>query len=105
MLYIDFLCEFVRLLIDDTAGGYFYPQNQEYVCTSQMVKRIGQVHGKTIHLCRMFNPGVRLGAKMLGLVNKVFGSLVYEKGMSSYGGAAYCLCSFEETLERTERDC
>ncbi|MCL2546595.1 MAG: NAD-dependent epimerase/dehydratase family protein [Oscillospiraceae bacterium] len=38
MIYIDNLCEFVRLLIEKSNGGLFLPQNNEYVCTS--LKRV-----------------------------------------------------------------
>ena len=37
MVYIDNLCEFVRL-IDDCGAGLYFPQNEEYVKTSDMVR-------------------------------------------------------------------
>ena len=60
MIYIDNLCEFVRLLIDNGSRGLFFPQNDEYVNTSEMVKLIAEVHGKKIILTKLFNPILRL---------------------------------------------
>src|SRR5699024_7946352 len=46
MLHIDNLIEFIRLLIDNDDFGIFFPQNEEYVKTSNMVRTISEVHGK-----------------------------------------------------------
>jgi nucleoside-diphosphate-sugar epimerase len=82
MIYIDNLSEFVRLLIDDCSSGLFFPQNSDYVCTSEMVKLISEVHGKKIYMNKIFNPLLKL--LKISLINKVFGDLVYEKRMSEY---------------------
>jgi nucleoside-diphosphate-sugar epimerase len=50
MLHIDNLCEFIKLMIDNKESGLFFPQNKEYVKTSEMVKLIAEVHGKKICL-------------------------------------------------------
>ncbi len=83
MVYIDNLCEFVRVLIDDCGAGLYFPQNDEYVKTSEMVKLIAEAHGKKIRMTKLFNPLIRLMFGF-GVVNKVFGDLVYEKRMSEY---------------------
>ncbi|NTW72267.1 MAG: NAD-dependent epimerase/dehydratase family protein [Eubacteriaceae bacterium] len=80
MLYIDNLSEFVRQLIDDASAGLFFPQNPEYVRTSEMVRLIAQAHGKKIRLTKLFNPLLKL--LQINEVNKVFGSLVYDQTMS-----------------------
>jgi UDP-glucose 4-epimerase len=84
MLHIDNLCEFLKIMIDNNESGLFFPQNKEYVKTSEMVSLISNVHGKKIKLTKIFNPVIRLLGRRLGLINKVFGNLVYEKKMSSY---------------------
>jgi UDP-glucose 4-epimerase len=77
MLYIDNLSSFLKKLIDNKSGGIFFPQNKEYVCTSNLVKEISRIHGKNIKLTRVFN--VIIKRLQIGVVKKVFGSLVYEK--------------------------
>lgn len=98
MIYIDNLCEFVRLLIDECRSGLFLPQNKEYVCTSEMVKLIAEVHGKKMMMTKLFNPLLRL--LEIGTVNKVFGDLVYEKSLSLNEG--YETVSIEASIKMTE---
>lgn len=45
MIYIDNLCEFIRLIVQNQDSGVFYPQNQDYVNTSQLVREIKRTHG------------------------------------------------------------
>lgn len=104
MIYIDNLSEFVKLLIDHSSGGLFFPQNAEYVNTSQMVRLIADAHGKELKLTGIFNPFIHLGIKQLETFGKLFGSLVYDKKM--IGGPReldYETCSFVESIVRTER--
>lgn len=54
MLYIENLLEFVRLIIENNESGIFFPQNEEYVKTSVLVKEIAKVHGKRVFLTRIF---------------------------------------------------
>ena len=46
MIFVDNFCEFTRLLIDNCDSGLFFPQNKEYVCTSELIKLILEAHGK-----------------------------------------------------------
>ena len=102
MLHIDNLCEFIKLMIDNKESGLFFPQNKEYVKTSEMVKLIAEVHGKKIWMTRIFNPVLRLMFG-IGIVNKVFGNLVYEQSMSDYDKVNYRIRTFEESIELTEK--
>ncbi len=102
MLYIENLCEFIRLMIDNEARGIFFPQNKEYVKTTELVKTIAEVYGKKMRLTRGFNPIMHLLGKHIYLINKVFGSLVYEKAMSGYKNYEYSVVNFEESIRLTE---
>ena len=86
MLQIDCLCAYVRSVIDSGASGIHFPQNPEYVRTSQMIRDIAKKRGKRIHLTRIFNPLLRLMSGKVGLVDKVFGSLVYTREPSPEDG-------------------
>ena len=101
MLHIDNLCEFIKVMIDNEECGLFFPQNKGYVNTSEMVKLIAEVHGKKIWMTKMFNPILRLMFG-IGVVNKVFGNLVYEQSMSDYDEADYQIRDFNETIKLTE---
>lgn len=103
MLHIDNLTEFIRLMIEHSENGVFFPQNREYIKTSEMVKVIAEINGRKIWLMKIFNPLlVGLGRK-LNLVNKVFGSLVYHNSISIYENDNYQIRSFNESIERIEK--
>ena len=48
MLHIDKLSEFVKERIDAQDSGVFFPQNDQYVRTSHMVRDIAQENGKNL---------------------------------------------------------
>lgn len=105
MLYVGNLCKFISLMIENEESGIFFPQNQKYVRTSEMVKQIAEAHGRKIRLVKMFNPFLRLlgavGGKFGGLVNKAFGNMVYERELGIYKDA-YEVVEFKESIELTE---
>jgi UDP-glucose 4-epimerase len=102
MIYIDNLCEFVRLMIENEERGLFFPQNREYVKTSEMVRLIAEAVGRNIRLIRAFNPVIRVLGPRVTVLGKVFGSLVYEMGMSEYI-QDYRIRSLRESILRTEK--
>lgn len=102
MLHADNLCEFIKVMIDHEETGLYFPQNKEYVKTSELVKTIADVHGKKMMMTKVFNPVLRLMFG-IGIVNKVFGNLVYEKSMSDYDKANYRIRTFRESIELTEK--
>jgi nucleoside-diphosphate-sugar epimerase len=102
MLHIDNLCEFLRLLIENNERGIFFPQNTEYVKTSEMVKLIGEAHGKKIKLTRLFNPLLGMLGRKVGIVNKVFGNLIYDQNLSLYK-ENYRIRDLQESIRMTEK--
>ena len=101
MLYIENLCEFVRLMIENEESGVFWPQNQEYSNTTEIVQLIAKAHGKKIVTTVVFNWGLYILRLGTGLVDKAFGSLSYDKKMSEYK-EEYRLVSLEDSVKRTE---
>lgn len=101
MLYIENLCEFVRLMIENGEQGTFWPQNREYSNTSEMVKMIGAAHGKNVHLIKGFTWALKLLGLFTGLVDKAFGNLYYDKSLSVYK-KNYRVCGLEESIRRSE---
>ena len=100
MIYIDNLCEFIRLLIDSGDGGIYLPQNKEFVNVSKLAQSIAKCHGKKLHLTKAFNWTVKIGGYLTNAVNKVFGDFYYKK--IEYFGNRYQVVDFEESIERTE---
>ena len=106
MLHIDNLCEFVRLIIENQEKGVFFPQNREYVKTSEMVRLIAKMHNKRVILLPGLGWLINLIGKAPGkvgkLTSKAFGSMQYDMNMSEYE-VDYRVNSFVESIRRTER--
>lgn len=104
MIYIDNLCEFIRLLIDHEAQGIFIPQNRELVSTADLVKQIAAVHGKKIWISPIFNWLIRPLTKHSRFFQKAFADDSCSLAISEYFHNDYCVVSFEESIERTENE-
>ena len=99
MIYIGNLCEFVRNVIDEQKNGLFFPQNAEYVRTSEMVSLVAELNGRHIRLLRIFNWGISLCRILkIKIINKVFGDLTYERENT------VDRFSFRESIELTEKN-
>ena len=79
MIHIDRLVWYVRELIDQRADGLILPQDEEYVCTCQMVQTIAKSKGKNMKLWRILKPAVSLAKRFTTAGKKAFGDLYYEK--------------------------
>lgn len=101
LIHIDNLCEFIKQMIDNEERGLFFPQNREYVKTSDLVKLIAEIHGKKIILTKIFNPIIKFMKGKVELIDKVFGSLVYEQSMSNYK-TDYRIWNLKESITETE---
>ena len=101
MLYIENLCEFVRILIEERKQGTFWPQNREYSNTSELVKMIAQLHGKKVHLLHGMTLPLKILSRFVPAINKAFGSLSYDRTISEEMEDNRWF-SLEESLGRTE---
>lgn len=105
MLHIDNLCELLCQLIIDGEAGVFFPQNIEYVNTSEMVRKIAEISGHKIWITKLLNPFVWFAGiipgKISSLIDKAFGSNSYDMAMSEYK-RNYRVHNFEESLSATE---
>lgn len=101
MLHIDNLSEFLRLIIDNEENGLFFPQNIEYVKTSEMVRIIAEVYGKKIRLVKIFNPVINMMSGRVSIVNKAFGNLIYDQRISRYK-KKYTIRDLKNSIEATE---
>lgn len=74
MIFIDNLCDYIEWVIREDITGIRMPQNQNYVCTSEMVRLIARQHGKKILFVKV--PQFLIQAVPISMVKKVFGSLI-----------------------------
>lgn len=103
MLYIENLCEFVRLMVENEEQGTFWPQNAEYTNTSEMVKTIGETHGKKVRLVKGTTWILKIMSHITGLVNKAFGNLSYDMSLSEYW-VDYRKKGLLDSIKETEHD-
>ena len=110
MIHIDNLCEFICqvMLIKKIRRDsvVLFPQNEEWMNTSYMVKKIAETMKKKIHLFKRGTFIIRAISKkkwkISNLINKAFGNCCYDKNMSLYEGVDYFMYSIDESIVRTE---
>lgn len=100
MIYIDNLSEFIRVIIDTCGEGIYFPQNKEYVQTSNMIQLIAKAKGKKLRITKLFNP--LLTIIKTDLINKVFGDLIYEESLSAWNINYSNPVDFKESIRQTE---
>ena len=97
MIYVGNLAAFVKEVIEGDKYGVFFPQDAEYVSTSDMVRKIAESNGKKIHYVSLMNWAIRLMLRMpINVVKKVFGTLTYEKV------DLVSLYDFDDAMKETE---
>jgi nucleoside-diphosphate-sugar epimerase len=104
MIYIDNLCELIRLIIDNEESGVFHPQNKEYISTTDIVKKISKIYEKHLITTKLFNPFIRFFINKNKLMNKIFADDLYDKELSNYKNFSYCVVSFEDSIMLTEKN-
>lgn len=102
MLYIENLCEFVRLMIENEEHGTFWPQNSEYSNTSELVKMIADAHCKKLRFVKGFGGLLNLIGHFTGVINKAFGNFSYEMDLSKYS-TEYAKVSVADSIRKTEK--
>lgn len=98
MLYIDNLCEFIRLLIDSQKNGIYFPQNQDYFSTSEIVKKIAIKNKKHIRLTKIGNWLIYLLKPIFKSINKLFGDLVYDRELSDVYERKYIIMDNDSSI-------
>ncbi|MCD5324125.1 MULTISPECIES: NAD-dependent epimerase/dehydratase family protein [Pontibacillus] len=79
MINIEKLSADLKKYVDIEAHGILFPQDDEYINTSLMVQKIAEQHGRKIILTKSLGWLIKLFGSKVGVFNKVFGNLVYEK--------------------------
>lgn len=107
MIHIDNLNNFLKLVIDENISGVLFPQNNDYVCTSEMVYLISKVNKKRIFLFRGFNSFIKILLPFSSVLQKLFGNLTYDKNISKLinkDGEVldYVVQSFENSIMSSE---
>lgn len=99
VLYIENLAEFVAQVVDRGLSGMFWPQNADYMSTSEAVRLLGEAQGSSVHVTRVLSPFASLSLRFTEAGRKAFGSLYYDMAMSNYG-FGYQVVDFMDSIRR-----
>ena len=78
MLYIDNLAETIKTMIDDKMNGTYFPQNNEYSCTTKIVKFYSKHYKRKVWFTKLVNPLVIVLIRLNNSFNKMFGDFYYD---------------------------
>ena len=97
MIYIDNLSACVRAVIEQEVDGCCCPQNDEYVCTYDLVRQIAHANGR--HIVPGVVSGFLLSAlgRFFAVTRKAFGSLIYQRSVGT--PVSYRTMSLEDSIQ------
>lgn len=99
MIYIDNLSSFVKMCIDKNANGLYFPQNREYVQTTDIAKTVASSINKKVFFSRLLGFAVKIGMPFLAMIQKAFGTLIY-KDTEDFD-YKYCITNNPESFSKS----
>lgn len=96
MISIRNLCSFVRMAIDKKFNGVFFPQNREYVNTTEIARLMSNAVGRRVWFSRLAGLLVTILIPFVSAAGKAFGSLIYRD--CEQFDFCYCEESFAESV-------
>lgn len=102
-IYIDNLCELVRLIIEGESSGFFMPQDGVPVSAIELMTAIADSSGLRKRKSCLLGIGVYL-LSFLPIVKKAYGGVAYSEEMTVYFENQYVVVPFAEGIRRTIND-
>ncbi len=99
MIYIENLCAFVAMAIDQRLDGLYFPQNKEYLSTCRMASVLADTMGKKLYMSYLCGFAVWVLRPFAGMLKKAFGSLIYQ-GTEQHN-YCYCLTETDDSLRKS----
>lgn len=78
MIHINNLSSFVKMAIDKELNGLYFPQNREYVNTTELASDIAARMNKKVYMSYVLGFGVSCMKPFNKTVKKAFGNLIYK---------------------------
>ena len=100
IIYIDNLCEFIHLIIEQKRKGVFMPQDEYPVSAVDICTMIAHGLGKKIYKSFILGLIVRL-LNFIPLFKKAYGGIEYDIRLSHIEGMNYAIVPSEEAIIRT----
>ena len=99
MIFIENLCEFVRLIIEKSCSGIFFPQNRECANTTEIAKIMAKVLHRRVIFSRLAGRGVKILIPFWGKAEKAFATLIYQD--CEQFDYCYCKVDMEESVRKS----
>lgn len=99
-IYIDNLCECVRLIAESHLSGAFCPQDDEIPNANRLLEVICKGIGKKYRSSRLLGWCLRM-ISFVPLVKKAYGGIEYSRKLSDIPSMTYVVVPFEEGMKRT----
>lgn len=98
MIHIENLASCVKFCIDHNSSGIFYPSNNEYVSTNEIISTIRKLNGKKTYYSRFLGGCVKLFSKRIALLRKIYGDLAYAENLLV---SEYIINDFQTSIEKS----
>ena len=99
-IYIENLCELIRLIIESELSGCFMPQDGYPISAIELMTAIADSAGLRKRKSRLLGIGIYL-LSFLPIVKKAYGGVAYSEEMTAYFKNQYVVVPFEEGIRRT----
>ena len=99
-IYIDNLCECVRLIVEKRLTGAFCPQDDEIPNANELFETIATGIGKRYLDSRFLGLLLQVFS-FVPLVKKAYGGIEYSRSLSDIEGLNYVVVPFREGMRRT----
>jgi UDP-glucose 4-epimerase len=99
-IYIDNLCECIRLIVENKLGGVFCPQDDEIPNANRLLKVISEGIGKKYRTSSFLGWCLHF-VSFIPLVKKAYGGISYARDLSEMPNLNYVITPFEEGMKKT----
>lgn len=100
-IFIDNLSAFIKIVIDNKIEGTLFPQNKDFLNTSEAVFLLAKASSKKVYISKLAGFGINL-LKASPIIQKAFGSLTYDPNLP--GGPndlEYNTVSFKDSVKQS----
>lgn len=102
-IYIDNLCECIRLIIENNLSGIFCPQDDKTPNANELFEAIANGIGKKYHDSKFMGFLLQL-ISFIPLVKKAYGGIEYSRSLSDIKGYNYIVVPFQEGIKQTVKN-
>ena len=99
-IYIDNLCECVRIIIENHYRGVFCPQDDEIPNANELLRTISEGLEKKYYDSRLLGVCLRF-ISFIPIVKKAYGGISYSRQLSEIKGHNYIVVPFKDGMKRT----